>query len=63
MKQLMEQGFSKNVAEKSLFLTQKFGSIPAALDWIEEHSYDPDFEEELKIVGEQKQLTPEEVAL
>eukprot|EP00825_Cyclidium_porcatum_P037506 TRINITY_DN4155_c0_g2_i4.p2 TRINITY_DN4155_c0_g2~~TRINITY_DN4155_c0_g2_i4.p2 ORF type:complete len:418 (-),score=135.57 TRINITY_DN4155_c0_g2_i4:116-1369(-) len=64
VKQLREQGFSKNVAEKSLFLTLNKKTIEGALDWIEEHSYDPDFEEELRIVGEQqipKQLTPEEL--
>lgn len=44
----MEMGFSKVVCEKALLLTQA-KSIDPALDWIAEHSSDPDFEEELQI--------------
>jgi uncharacterized UBP type Zn finger protein len=44
----MEMGFSRNVAEKSLLLTQNVGVAPA-LDWIDQHSGDPDFEEEMLI--------------
>ncbi len=40
-------GFPKAVAEKSLFFTQGAGTIEKALEWIDEHSADPDFNEEL----------------
>lgn len=50
VKTLMEMGMSKAVAEKALFMTQGV-SIEKALEWIEEHRADPDFEEELMIVG------------
>lgn len=49
--QLIDMGFPKAVAEKSLFFTQGAGTIEKALEWIDEHSADPDFNEELKIVG------------
>lgn len=48
---LVEMGYSKNVAEKSMFMTQSKG-IDKALEWIMEHSNDPDFEEALMIVGQ-----------
>lgn len=43
-------GFSKAVAEKSLFMTQQKG-IEKAMDWIYAHENDPDFEEALVIVS------------
>lgn len=46
---LQNMGFSKNVAEKSVFLTQNKG-IEQALDYIDKHQEDKDFEEELKVV-------------
>jgi uncharacterized UBP type Zn finger protein len=60
--QLMEMGFSKAVSEKACFFTQSI--LEKALEWIEEHQKDPDFEEELRIVGEQEnkpKMTEEEV--
>jgi len=47
---LLEMGFSKNVAEKALFLNQS-SSVENAMGWIEEHQTDADFEEELVITG------------
>jgi len=45
-------GFSKAVSEKALFFTLAIGgTTEKALEWIDQHSEDPDFEEELKIVG------------
>ncbi len=46
-------GFSKVVAEKALFmnLAKQGDALGNALEWISEHSEDPDFNEELKIVG------------
>jgi uncharacterized UBP type Zn finger protein len=38
----MSEGYSKNVAEKSLLLTKNKG-IEGAKEWIEEHKDDPDF--------------------
>jgi len=35
-------GFSKDVAEKALFLTQG-GGVPKAMEWIEQHMDDQDF--------------------
>jgi len=50
--QLIEMGFSKIVAEKALFMTLALGgTTEKALEWIDQHSEDPDFNEELKIVG------------
>lgn len=51
--QLMEMGFSKIVAEKALFMnmSKQGDAVSNALEWISEHSEDPDFHEELKIVG------------
>jgi uncharacterized UBP type Zn finger protein len=49
----MEMGFTKIVAEKALFinLAKPGEAVGNALEWISEHSEDPDFNEELKIVG------------
>lgn len=57
-------GYSKAVAEKSLFLTQN-SSVDHAVDWIMNHMEDADFEEELMIVqqsaaGPTSTLTKEE---
>lgn len=62
--QLIEMGFSKNVAEKSIFLTQA-KSIEPAMDWISEHQGDPDFEEELQIIQgpTPTSMTPEEAQI
>lgn len=61
VKQLMEMGYSKNVAEKALFLNQQI--LEKSIEWIYENQNEPDFEEELRIMGqEQKQkMTPEEI--
>jgi len=64
-KQLIEMGYSKNVAEKALFMNQSV--LDKSLEWIYEHQQEPDFEEELRIMGtaeeqKQQQLTPEEIA-
>ena len=42
-------GFSKIAAEKALFMTQ--AGVEKALDWINDHLEDEDFNEELVIVG------------
>jgi uncharacterized UBP type Zn finger protein len=42
-------GFSKIVAEKALFMTQ--AGVEKAMDWINDHLEDEDFNEELVIVG------------
>ena len=59
--QLIEMGFSKTVAEKSCFFCQS--NLENAVNWIYEHQSDPDFEEELKIVGQDNKpkLTEEEI--
>lgn len=50
--QLMEMGFTKAVAEKALFFTlAQGGTTEKAMEWIEQHMEDADFNEELKIVG------------
>jgi len=63
--ELQGMGFSKEVSEKALFLTQN-SSLEAAMNWIEQHQGDPDFLEELRIVGSAEpagpKLTPEEAA-
>lgn len=52
VKQLLEMGFSKTVSEKALFMTlAQGGTTEKALEWIDQHSEDADFNEELKIVG------------
>ena len=39
-------GFSKHASEKALFMTQAKGqSLEAALEWIDQHSGDADFNE------------------
>lgn len=45
-------GFTKVVAEKALFMTQ--AGVEKAMDWIQEHMDDEDFQEELVIVGKQE---------
>lgn len=47
---LLQLGFKQSVAEKSLYLTGN-QSVEKAMGWIEEHQADPDYEEELRIVG------------
>ena len=64
-KQLQEMGFSKNVSEKACLFTQS--NIEQAVEWISQHSNDPDFEEEAIIeVSEEKpkpQMSKEEAAI
>ncbi len=50
VKQLTTLGYNKHVAEKSIFMTQA-KEAGKALDWIEQHKNDPDFEEQLFIVN------------
>lgn len=60
--ELTQLGHSKDVAEKALFMTQGAG-VAAAKEWIDEHRYDPDFNEPLFIVRQNAnapKLTPEE---
>ncbi|KAL4436460.1 hypothetical protein ABPG74_003026 [Tetrahymena malaccensis] len=45
--QLQDMGFSKNVAEKAIFMTQDQKSLEAALAWTEKHQGDADYEEQL----------------
>lgn len=61
VKQLMEMGYSKNVAEKALFLNQQI--LEKSIEWIYENQNEPDFEEELRIMGqeEKQKMTPEEI--
>jgi len=59
---LLSMGFSKVVAEKSLFFTHN-KSIDEAMDWVASHQNDNDLEEELfiqKIVNQSKR-TKEEI--
>jgi len=62
-KELQGMGYSKNVSEKALLFTSN-ASVEAALEWIETHREDPDFEEECLVVQEENKpkLTPEEAA-
>lgn len=46
--QIMEMGFTKIVAEKALFMTQ--AGVEKAMDWINDHMEDEDFNEELVVV-------------
>ena len=46
---VMEMGFSRNVAEKAIFMAQGAG-VERAMGWIEENRNAPDFEEALMIV-------------
>ena len=48
---LQDMGYSKNVSEKALFLVQGAG-VEKAIDWINQHCEDADFEEPLMIVGQ-----------
>ncbi len=59
--QIVEMGFSRTVAEKACFFTQS--NLENAINWIYEHQNDPDFEEELRIVGSEQniQLSEEEI--
>ncbi|CDW78340.1 pub domain-containing protein [Stylonychia lemnae] len=52
--QLLELGFTKDVAEKALFLNLSTPGEPIAnaLDWISAHSDDSDFHEALQVVGQ-----------
>ncbi len=61
VKQLVEMGYSKNVAEKALFLNQQI--LEKSIEWIYENQNEPDFEEELRIMGqeEKQKMTPEEI--
>ena len=45
----MDMGYSKNVAEKAVFMVSQSG-IDQAMQWIEENDQDSDFEEPLMIV-------------
>ena len=67
---LKDMGYSRIVAEKSLFVSKMESggveSVEVALGWIEKHQDDADFEEEAFLVFEQgakrSNLTPEEAA-
>ena len=48
---LMEMGFSRNVAEKAIFMVQGAG-VERAMGWIEDNRSQPDFEEPLMIVSQ-----------
>ena len=49
---MTEMGFTKNASEKALFMVMSKGqSIENATEWLYEHMDDPDFNEELLIVG------------
>merc|ERR1712032_450400 len=58
--QLTSMGYSKNVAEKSLFLNKS--NFDGAMEWIYMNQNEKDFEEELTIIqgGEKSNLTEEE---
>lgn len=60
--QLMEMGFSKNVSQKACLFTNSV--LEQAIEWIDQHQGDPDFEEPAKIevsAEENKpKLSPEE---
>ncbi len=47
---IIDMGFTKVVAEKALFLTQS--GVEKAMEWIEKNCDEPDFQEELLIVGQ-----------
>lgn len=64
--QLQEMGFSKNVSEKACLFTNS--NLEQAVEWISQHSEDPDFEEEAKVeVSEDQkpkvQMSKEEAAI
>lgn len=48
---IMDMGFSRNVAEKAIFMVQGAG-VERAFEWIENNRGAPDFEEPLMIVGQ-----------
>lgn len=53
---LVEMGFSKDASEKALFMTQAKGaSVENAMEWINEHIEDTDFNEPLLIVGKSEE--------
>ncbi|EGR31040.1 hypothetical protein IMG5_118650 [Ichthyophthirius multifiliis] len=56
-KQVQELGYTKNIAEKALFMTQQ-KSIESALDWIEQNKENKDFEEELLVSIQQQENKP-----
>lgn len=58
---LQSMGHSKNVSEKAIFMTGN-NNLEAAQRWIEDHKYDADFEEELKMVGQPVSTLTEEEA-
>lgn len=50
----MEMGFSQHASEKALFMTLSKGqSVENALEWINEHCDDADFNEQLFMVGQE----------
>jgi len=61
VEELMKLGHSKNVAQKASLLTGNV-NLSTAQHWIEQHKYDPDFEEELLVTGQEDKpkLSPEE---
>lgn len=48
---VMEMGFSRNVAEKAIFMVQGAG-VERAMGWIEDNREQPDFEEALMLVAQ-----------
>ena len=48
---IMDMGFSRNVAEKAIFMVQGAG-VERAMEWIDQNREQPDFEEALMIVGQ-----------
>jgi len=61
VEQILKAGYSKDCAEKGLFMSQNT-SVEAAIEWLEQHKADPDFLEPLFIVRQPAgpQLSPEE---
>ena len=62
--QLQEMGFSKNVSEKACLFTQS--NIEQAVEWINQHQDDPDFEEpaQIEVSAQPKvQMSKEEAAI
>jgi uncharacterized UBP type Zn finger protein len=50
----MEMGFGQHASEKALFMTMSKGqSVESALEWLGEHSEDPDFNEQLFMMGKE----------
>lgn len=54
---IMEMGFTKAVAEKSLLYTNN-QSVEKAFEWIQEHQEDPDFLEEEFLAPDQPTSDP-----